>query len=90
MVGALRFKGKSYEEIAAELKFDSVEEMRNRLECLQLPGWFVGAETSSDKKRVREKSTPACGKLVPPKIFRPPVTLRNTSRSDSRLSSKTI
>jgi len=58
MVGALRFKGKSYEEIATQLKFDSVEEMRNRLESLQLPGWFVGAETSSDKKRVREKSTP--------------------------------
>jgi hypothetical protein len=54
MVGALRFKGKSYEEIATQLKFDSVEEMRNRLESLQLPGWFVGAETSSDNKRVRE------------------------------------
>jgi hypothetical protein len=31
MVGALRFKGKSYEEIATQLKFDSVQEMRNRL-----------------------------------------------------------
>lgn len=71
MVGALRFKGKSYEEIATQLKFDSVEEMRNRLESLQLPGWFVGAETNSDKKRVREKNTPRLrnfgpGKELPP------------------------
>ena len=71
MVGALRFKGKSYEEIAAQLKFDSVEEMRNRLESLQLPGWFVGAETSSDKKRVREKSTPRLREVGPAKDLPP-------------------
>jgi hypothetical protein len=71
MVGALRFKGKSYEEIATQLKFDSVEEMRNRLESLQLPGWFVGAETSSDKKRVREKSTPRLREVGPAKDLPP-------------------
>ena len=71
MVGALRFKGKSYEEIATQLKFDSVEEMRNRLERLQLPGWFVGAETSSDKKRVREKSTPRLREVGPAKDLPP-------------------
>jgi hypothetical protein len=71
MVGALRFKGKSYEEIATQLKFDSVEEMRNRLESLQLPGWFVGAEASSDKKRVREKSTPRLREVGPAKDLPP-------------------
>jgi hypothetical protein len=57
IVGALRFKGKSYEEIAEYLSFNGVEEMRALLESWKLPGWLIGAEANSGKNRVREKNT---------------------------------
>jgi hypothetical protein len=71
IVGALRFKGKSYEEIAEYLRFNSVEEMRALLESWELPDWLVGAETNSDKKRVHEKSTPRLRGVGPAKELPP-------------------
>jgi hypothetical protein len=71
IVGALRFKGKSYEEIAESLHFNSVEEMRVLLESWELPGWLVGAEANSGRPRVREKSTTRLRDFGPGKVLPP-------------------
>ena len=89
IVGALRFKNKSYEGIAEYLSFNSVEEMRALLESWELPDWLVGAETNSDKKWFTKRADPAYGALAPPKNFRPLVMQRNSLRSGSRRCSKT-
>jgi hypothetical protein len=67
----LRFHGASEAEIAKELRFKSVEEMRRRLRGWDMPGWVVGEETNSGQKRVRDMSTPRLrnfgpGKELPP------------------------
>jgi hypothetical protein len=71
LVCAKRLEGKRSEEIAKELRFKSVEEMRALLESWELPGWLVGAETNSGKNKARVKSTPRLrgfgpGKKLPP------------------------
>jgi len=51
-------KGKSHEEIAKDLRFDSVEEMRTLLQSWDLPGWVVGEVSNSDENRPRGKTHP--------------------------------
>jgi hypothetical protein len=58
LVSIRRGEGRSHEEIAKELRFDSVEQMRALLDDWKLPDWLIGTETKPDKKRSREKSTP--------------------------------
>ena len=58
MLGTLRWKGvHDPEKLAEKLDFTSVEEMHDQFKDWKLPDWLVGAETSSGKKKVREKST---------------------------------
>jgi hypothetical protein len=67
----LRFHGASAGAIAKELRFPSVEDMREQLSGWDMPGWVVGRETDSGKKGVHEKGTPRLrgfspGKDLPP------------------------
>jgi hypothetical protein len=90
LVSIRRGEGRSHEEIAKELRFDSVEQMRALLDDWKLPDWLIGTETKPDKKRSREKSTPpACEVLVRGKTYRPLVMLRSFSENGLKRYSKT-
>jgi hypothetical protein len=71
---ALRYEGKhSDEEIARKLGFDSVEDMRSKLQIWQMPSWLVGeeSETNRTKKKAREKSARRPRNLGPAKGLPP-------------------
>jgi hypothetical protein len=64
----------SDEQIAEQLRFNSVEEMHAKLKSWQLPDWLVGANTNSNKKRTQEKRTPPRLRGVGPKKDIPPAS----------------
>jgi hypothetical protein len=62
----------SDDEIAKELEFDSVEDMRGRLEGWQIPGWLIGGESETNStKKTRKKSTRRAQDLGPAKGLPP-------------------
>jgi hypothetical protein len=65
LVCARLYERKSHEEIAEELGFDSVEELRAKLQDWNLPPWLVGAEGNSVTNKPREKNTPRARSLGP-------------------------
>ncbi len=71
LVCARRFEEKPSEEIATELGFDSVEQMRAQLESWELPGWLVGADANTGKNSIREKSTHRLREVGPAKELPP-------------------
>jgi hypothetical protein len=71
LVSMRRHEGKSHEEIAKELRFDSVEQMRTLLESWKLPDWLVGTETNSGKSRIHKKRTPRLREFGPGKELPP-------------------
>jgi hypothetical protein len=71
VVCARLYEGRSREEIAKELRFDSVEDMRDQLQSWNLPDFIVGAKANSSKKSTHKKSTPrlrniGSAKALPP------------------------
>jgi hypothetical protein len=63
----------SDDEIAKELGFDSVEDMRGRLEGWQIPGWLIGgeSETPPANKEVPKKDPPRLRNAGPRKDLPP-------------------
>ncbi len=73
VVGAMRYQGRSPEEIAKHLRFNNVEEMRAQLESWKLPEWLVGEELQSERanNKARKKSAPRARDLGPTKKLPP-------------------
>jgi hypothetical protein len=64
---ALHYQGGySEEDIARELDFDTVEDMRNQLQNWDLPGWLVGEESETNPtKKTRKKGDRRARNLAP-------------------------